>query len=275
MEHDSRYGGPGAVKAMQSTGILDSNRGSLVGPMVPMAASCRDMATLDVLLRHHANPLARNAPNVADALTLAAVNGDAALVTFLLDHGADVCADDRHFRKPGITLASIGRHNHLPEAVVQRLACHEPATAAAYGTEAVIEDFGTGDDGLLTLRVRGARRFRAERARVRDNGLQVAQVRWCEPDAEEVVRPQHSLLVTLLERLLEQAGGEHALAPHSRLDDAAWVGWRLAELLQLSLQQRQMLLQLLSRRRAAESGHAEGVVPPAESTPGSPPEKPL
>lgn len=119
-----------------------------------------------------------------------------------------------------------------------------PAAAAAFGTEAVIEDFGVGDDGVLTLRVRGARRFHADRVRVRDNGLQVADVRWCEPDPDEVVRPEHSLLVILLERLFEQAGGEHSKAAHSRFDDAAWVGWRLAELLPLSLSQRQMLLQL-------------------------------
>lgn len=119
-----------------------------------------------------------------------------------------------------------------------------PASAAAYGTQALIEDFGTGDDGLLTLRVRGARRFHAERVRVRDNGLQVAQVRWCPDDDAAVVRPEHSLLTTLLQRLLEQAGGEHALAPHSRMDEAAWVGWRLAELLPLTLSQRQMLLQM-------------------------------
>ncbi|QWF18025.1 LON peptidase substrate-binding domain-containing protein [Lysobacter capsici] len=119
-----------------------------------------------------------------------------------------------------------------------------PAAAAAFGTEAVIEDFGTGDDGLLTLRVRGARRFHADRVRVRDNGLQVADVRWCEPDPDEVVRPEHSLLVTLLERLFEQAGGEHSKAAHSRFDEASWVGWRLAELLPLTLSQRQMLLQL-------------------------------
>lgn len=119
-----------------------------------------------------------------------------------------------------------------------------PASAAAYGTEAVIEDFGTGDDGLLTLRVRGARRFHAVRVRVRDNGQQVAEVQWCAPDGDDVVRPEHSLLVTLLERLLEQSGGEHAKAPHSRMDEAAWVGWRLAELLPLSLQQRQALLQM-------------------------------
>lgn len=118
------------------------------------------------------------------------------------------------------------------------------ASAAAYGTEALIEDFGTGDDGLLTLRVRGARRFHATRVRVRDNGLQVAEVQWCRADPDEVVRPEHSLLVTLLERLFEQAGGEHSKAPHSRLDEASWVAWRLAELLPLSLPQRQMLLQL-------------------------------
>lgn len=130
MEHDSRDGGPAVVKAMQSTGILDDNRGSQVGPMVPMVAACGDVSTLDVLLRHHANPMVRSAPNVADALTAATVSGNAAVATLLLDHGADVCQDDRHLRKPGITLASIARHNHLPEVLVQRLTCHEPATAA-------------------------------------------------------------------------------------------------------------------------------------------------
>jgi uncharacterized protein len=119
-----------------------------------------------------------------------------------------------------------------------------PATAAAFGTEAVIEDFGQGDDGLLTLRVRGARRFHVERARVRDNGLQVADVRWCEPDAAEPVRPEHGLLPVLLETIIEKLGGEHVHAEHALLDDAAWVGWRLAELLPLHDSQRLELLQL-------------------------------
>ncbi|MFC3551648.1 LON peptidase substrate-binding domain-containing protein [Lysobacter cavernae] len=119
-----------------------------------------------------------------------------------------------------------------------------PTTAAAYGTEAVIEDFGRGDDGLLTLRVRGTRRFHARRVRVRDNGLQVAEVEWCGSDPDEVVRPEHGLLATLLQQLLDHIGGEHAKAPHARLDDAAWVGWRLAELLPLQDAQRQELLQL-------------------------------
>jgi Lon protease-like protein len=119
-----------------------------------------------------------------------------------------------------------------------------PAAVAAFGTEARIEDFGQGDDGLLTLRVRGARRFHVDRARVRDNGLQVADVRWCEPDASTPVQPEHGLLQVLLDSIIDKLGGEYAHAERALFDDAAWVGWRLAELLPLHDSQRQELLQL-------------------------------
>ncbi|MDQ3228883.1 MAG: LON peptidase substrate-binding domain-containing protein [Pseudomonadota bacterium] len=118
-----------------------------------------------------------------------------------------------------------------------------PAMPAAYGTEARIVDFGMGDDGLLTLQVRGARRFHVRRTRVRDNGLTVGEIDWYEADLDDPLRPEHGLLGVLLHKLLEQIGGEHAKAPLARYDDAAWVGWRLAELLPLADQQRQSLLQ--------------------------------
>ena len=118
-----------------------------------------------------------------------------------------------------------------------------PATSAAFGTEARIEDFGTDASGLLTLQVRGARRFHVRRARVRDNGLTVGEVEWCDADLDDPLRPEHGLLGVLLHKLLEQVGGEHAKAPLARYDDAAWVGWRLAELLPFANQQRQSLLQ--------------------------------
>lgn len=119
-----------------------------------------------------------------------------------------------------------------------------PATAAAFGTEAQIEDFGQGDDGLLTLRIRGARRFHVERARVRDNGLQIADVSWRAADPSEPVQPEHGLLPVLLDSIIEKIGGEYARAPRGLFDDAAWVGWRLAEVLPLHDSQRQELLQL-------------------------------
>ncbi|MBO9766407.1 MULTISPECIES: LON peptidase substrate-binding domain-containing protein [Xanthomonas] len=118
-----------------------------------------------------------------------------------------------------------------------------PATPAAFGTEVRIEDFDVGADGVLVLRLRGTRRFRVQRSRIRDNGLVVGQVSWCEPDSDDELRPEHSLLATVLERMLEQVGGEFASVGPGLLDQAAWVGWRLAELLPLTEQQRLSLLQ--------------------------------
>ena len=117
------------------------------------------------------------------------------------------------------------------------------ATPAAWGTEARVEDFGAEPGGVLTLRVRGHRRFRVKRTRVRDNGLVVGEIEWRDPDGDDELRPEHALLGTLLQKILEQAGGEHANAGPAQLGDAAWVGWRLAELLPLSPVQRQSLLQ--------------------------------
>ena len=48
----------------------------------------------------------------------------------------------------------------------------------------------------------------------------------------------------LLETLIDKLGGEYAKAGRAAFDDAAWVGWRLAELLPLHDSQRQELLQL-------------------------------
>ncbi len=123
-----------------------------------------------------------------------------------------------------------------------------PATPAAFGVEARIEDFGNDRNGLLTLQVRGARRFKVERTGVCDNGLLVAKVKWCEDAASTPLRPQHAALATLLAELLDRIGGEHPGLGHAganlrQLEEAGWVGWRLAELLPLSDEQRLALLQ--------------------------------
>lgn len=119
-----------------------------------------------------------------------------------------------------------------------------PATSAAFGTEAVIEDFGSDAAGVLTLQVRGARRFRVQRVWVRDNGRQVADVNWCDAEVMQQLRPEHGLLAVLLQSLLDRFGGEHAMAPSALLDDANWVSWRLAELLPLENPLRLQLLQI-------------------------------
>ncbi|KAF1712052.1 ATP-dependent protease [Pseudoxanthomonas kalamensis DSM 18571] len=118
-----------------------------------------------------------------------------------------------------------------------------PATPAAYGTEARIEDFDLGEDGLLALRLRGRRRFRVVRTRVRDNGLVMGEVVWCMPEDPARLRPEHAVLATVLEKILEQIDPAAGNIPPAQREDATWLGWRLAELLPISQGQRLQLLQ--------------------------------
>jgi Lon protease-like protein len=118
-----------------------------------------------------------------------------------------------------------------------------PAVPAAYGVEARVEDFDVGADGVLVLRLRGQRRFHVLRTRIRDNGLVLADVEWATPDHDDELRPEHALLATVLEHIIEQAGVAFAPTHPAQLEQAAWVGWRLAELLPLDEPQRLQLLQ--------------------------------
>ena len=119
------------------------------------------------------------------------------------------------------------------------------ALPAAFGTEALVEDFDTTPEGLLSLRVRGRRRFHVLRTRVRDTGLVVADIEWREDDATSPrLRPEHALLAELLRRILLQIASDHAEPAPLLFENATWVGWRLAELLPLPMPQRQELLQL-------------------------------
>ena len=119
-----------------------------------------------------------------------------------------------------------------------------PARPADVGTQALIEDFGRDKGGLLTLQVRGVRRFRVSRAWSLASGRQLADIAWLDDQAPQPLQPQHNLLTVLLQSLLDRFGGEHALAPSALLDDADWVSWRLAELLPLANTHRLDLLQI-------------------------------
>jgi len=131
MKQDPHFGGPRAVNALSAAGVI-SNQEQQLGPAIIVAADCGDTTTLDVLLRHHVNLGWRPTPHSADALVIATVHGDAAIVQRLLDHGADPCIDDRFIQshKPGVSLATIGQHSGLSASLTRRLSC--PAVAAAH-----------------------------------------------------------------------------------------------------------------------------------------------
>lgn len=132
----------------------------------------------------------------------------------------------------------------------------EPAVPAAIGTVARITDFYTLPDGLLGIGAEGGERFQVANTRVRDNGLVHGEVRLWPDEPVLEVPAEHGLLATILERLLEQVGGRHARVDRARLDDASWVGFRLAELLPLEPSEKQHLLQMTDPlRRLAQLQH--------------------
>jgi hypothetical protein len=116
---------PKTARELDAVFLFD---GRLDGPAATIAAQCGDLATLDVVLDHHANLKARvphsndvmvmavtaDDPAIvkrlldngadptnalgdsSDGLITAIVDGNAAMVTLLLDHGADPCVEYRN-----------------------------------------------------------------------------------------------------------------------------------------------------------------------------------
>ncbi len=118
------------------------------------------------------------------------------------------------------------------------------STPAAVGTFARIQDFGSLPDGLLCITVLGGERFRVNSVRVRDNGLIHGAVRFWPDEGSVSLPPEYGLLADILERLLDRVGSAWADAPRACYDDAAWVGFRLAQLLPLAMHERQQLLEM-------------------------------
>ena len=119
-----------------------------------------------------------------------------------------------------------------------------PATHMRVGTSAQICDFSTLDDGLLGITGRGIQRFIIQKTRMRDNGLLMGDVEILDEPAVVEIPVEFSVLSMVTGRFMEQLAANYpAFKPHD-LQDANWVGYRLAELLPLDLDEKQVLLQM-------------------------------
>ncbi len=119
----------------------------------------------------------------------------------------------------------------------------EVESTAAVGTSARIADFYTLPEGLLGLSCLGMRKFRLLRRSRRADGLNVGEVAWL-PDEPGVGLPAEYLhLGRLIVKVLPELGALYD-AVERRADEAAWVGYRLAEILPVSLSEKQEWLEL-------------------------------
>lgn len=116
----------------------------------------------------------------------------------------------------------------------------------AVGTLARIGDFYSCSDGVLGIRIEGEQRFRALQSRQCPDGLIRAVVEVWPPEITQPVPAEYGLLVTILERLVEQFAPPWGNVGRDRYDDAVWVSYRLAELLPFDEAERQILLEAVN-----------------------------
>lgn len=114
---------------------------------------------------------------------------------------------------------------------------------AGTGTEARIVDFSRLEDGLLGISCVGRQRFRVIEAWRESDGLNVARVQDLPVEPALAVPAELQFMPELLRTILPELGDLYAAVPQ-HYDDAAWVGYRLSELLPLALRDKQALLEL-------------------------------
>jgi uncharacterized protein len=117
------------------------------------------------------------------------------------------------------------------------------SSSADVGTAARIVDFDQMPDGLLGITCVGEQRFRVEQRRTQPDGLNVGTVAWIAPLAATPLPPEHAHLGALLKRVMPQLS-EVYQQMEARYDDAGWVSSRLAEILPISLQEKQTFLEM-------------------------------
>jgi Lon protease-like protein len=114
---------------------------------------------------------------------------------------------------------------------------------APLGTTARIIDFQTLEDGLLGLLCRGEARFRIGIRSQRSDGLNCASVEWVPDPVGAPIETEFEPLVQVLRDTLSQLTNISSFIEPD-YEDAAWVSYRLAELLRLPVALQQKLLEM-------------------------------
>src|SRR5690606_20920111 len=117
-----------------------------------------------------------------------------------------------------------------------------PAKTHTVGTLAEIVDWHQGEDGLLGITAIGRSRFEASDITTRADGLYVGQARRLEPEPSVPLPATHAELARMLKRVRPALPAGPGAG--ERYEDATWVGYRLAEILPLSLEDRQACLEM-------------------------------
>ena len=124
---------------------------------------------------------------------------------------------------------------------------NEVPTFASIGTLALIEDFDAVQPALYMTKSFGTQRFRLLNSTQQNNGLWIGEVELLDNDPFMPIPREHQGVAKLLDEIISVIQSEDLLgdAPFKKpfkTDDCGWVSNRLAELLPISLAQKNHLL---------------------------------
>lgn len=118
----------------------------------------------------------------------------------------------------------------------------KPAVFATSGCTARIQHWEVPAAGLFSLVTQGEQVFKVLDHRVQRDGLILARVMLDAPREATPLPEGREALGRMLGEIIDKIGTEHFSQP-PQLQDAAWVAYRLAEVLPLSREQKLQLLQ--------------------------------
>ena len=118
-----------------------------------------------------------------------------------------------------------------------------PAVPEAIGCLAKIIECDMQQQGILNVKTQGGQRFRILERRTGAQGLTSADIELISAEATAAVPPEFGACAHLLEMIVADQGRAIFAEPHA-YNDAAWVGYRLAEILPVPLAAKQKLLEL-------------------------------
>ena len=111
------------------------------------------------------------------------------------------------------------------------------------GTLAQVTFWENRKDGLLGVSVKGERKFHILDKTVEKNELTVAEVRLVDLEPVQAVPEQFLPMVSVLEKIMQSLKHPY-ITLEKKYNNACWVGSRLGELLPLSLEKKQQLLEM-------------------------------
>jgi len=117
------------------------------------------------------------------------------------------------------------------------------AGTATVGTRARVVDWYQGSDGILGITAVGGERFSLQATSRQPDGLYVGEVVTQEAEPSCALPDEYQAMAALLEVIVDDLGKLYE-SLNKQYDDATWVGCRFAEILPISLEDKQQCLEM-------------------------------